>query len=512
MNERKKGILISYFQIIVRICTGLLYVPLLLKLLGKDEYGLYQIVGSFFSFIIIFKSSISNSVSKYYCRVVQQNDKKELENTLANARVIYRVMSVIVIIISAVIIIVFRSIYASSLAGSQVEEATWMLILLFIDLLISLANAIYNASVYAYEKFTLDRFVTLAAQILQPIVCLAIVFFYPYAIYLVIVQLIMGIEIAIIKYFYSTRSLGVRIHLYSYDKVILKEILLFACYILFSGIADQIFWETDQLVLGKYIGTEVIAAYSIAMQINACYMSIGIVISSVFFPKLCRLYEEEDGIAQLSRLFTKIGRYTYMLLLLILSGFFIFGREFITMWVGEEYLEVYIIALIIMVPVTADIIQHLGLLILQVVGKYAFRVKMYFISAIINMIFTMILVQKFGMIGAAISTGASLFLVNGVIMNVYYHRVAGMDVHFFWKNIFIITLKYFIPMIIAGSLNFKITCQLNWYTLGIKIVIYSVVYIIWTYIFVLEDEEKKDLLGAIENIRHGKFRRKNRER
>lgn len=177
MNERKRGILISYLQIIVRICTGLLYVPILLKLLGRDEYGLYQIVGSFFSFIIVFKSSISNSVSKYYCRVVQQNDKKGLENTLANARVIYRVMSVIVIIISAVIIIVFRRIYASSLERAQVEEATWMLILLFIDLLISLANAIYNASVYAYEKFTLDRFVTLAAQILQPVVCLAVVFF-----------------------------------------------------------------------------------------------------------------------------------------------------------------------------------------------------------------------------------------------------------------------------------------------------------------------------------------------
>lgn len=495
MNERKRGILISYFQTMIRICSSLLYVPILLKLLGKDEYGLYQIVGSFFSFITIFKSSISNGVLKYYCRVVQQDDKKALENTLANARVIYRVMSIIIISISAVIILAFRNIYSSSLQEPQVEEATWMLILLFIDLLISSANAIYNASTYAYEKFTLDRLITLAAQILQPIVCLAIVFLYPYAIYLVIVQLVMDIQIAFIKYFYSTRSLGVRIHLYSYDKVVLKEILLLACFILFSGVADQIFWKTDQLILGKYIGTEVIAGYSIAMQINTCYMSIGIVISSVFYPELCRLYEEADGIEQLSRLFNKIGKYTYMFLLLILSGFFIFGREFISMWVGEEYLEIYIIALIVMIPVTADIIQHLGLLILQVIGKYVFRVGMYFVSAIINIFFTIILVQKSGTVGAAISTGVSLLLVNGVIMNVYYHRAAGMDVHFFWKNIFIITLKYFIPMIIAGFLNSKISCQLNWLTLGIKIIIYSIVYIIWTYIFILGNEEKRDLLN-----------------
>ncbi|MCM1121700.1 MAG: oligosaccharide flippase family protein, partial [Eubacterium sp.] len=439
MNERKRGIFISYLQTIVAICVSLLYVPILLNLLGKDEYGLYQMVGSFFSFITIFKSSISNGVLKYYCKALQQTDKKTLENTLANARVIYRVISIIVLSLSVVIIIAFRIIYAASLQKSQIEEATWMLGLLFIDLLISTSNAIYVASVFAYEKFTLDRLITLAAQILQPIVCLSVVYFYPYAIYIVIIQVIMDAGIALMKYKYSIHILGVSIHMYSYDKQILKGILSLAGFILFSNIADQIFWKTDQLVLGKYLSTAVVAVYSIAMQINMCYMNIGIAISSVFFPKLSSLNEKEDGINQMSNLFAEIGKYAYMILLLILSGFIVFGREFIALWVGDEYLDAYIITLIVIIPYTIDIIQHMGLSILQIVGKYAFRAKMYFISAIINMAFTIILVRQLGMIGAAMSTGISLLIVNGIIMNIYYQKKVGMDLLVFWKNIIEIT-------------------------------------------------------------------------
>ena len=46
MNQRKIGILISYVNILVHAVLGFVYVPILLHYIGKNEYGLYQLIGS----------------------------------------------------------------------------------------------------------------------------------------------------------------------------------------------------------------------------------------------------------------------------------------------------------------------------------------------------------------------------------------------------------------------------------------------------------------------------------
>lgn len=44
MNERKIGILLSYLNIALHAIVGFLYVPILLHFIGKEEYGLYQLL------------------------------------------------------------------------------------------------------------------------------------------------------------------------------------------------------------------------------------------------------------------------------------------------------------------------------------------------------------------------------------------------------------------------------------------------------------------------------------
>ena len=48
-TERRTGVVLSYIQVILNVLVNIIYVPVLLHYLGQSEYGLYQIVGSFFS-------------------------------------------------------------------------------------------------------------------------------------------------------------------------------------------------------------------------------------------------------------------------------------------------------------------------------------------------------------------------------------------------------------------------------------------------------------------------------
>ena len=45
-NEKQIGIIISYITTFASLIIGVIYTPMLLRLLGQGEYGVYQIVGS----------------------------------------------------------------------------------------------------------------------------------------------------------------------------------------------------------------------------------------------------------------------------------------------------------------------------------------------------------------------------------------------------------------------------------------------------------------------------------
>ena len=46
VNQLRSGVILSYLQIAVSVVLGVLYTPFMIRLLGKNEYGLYNTVAS----------------------------------------------------------------------------------------------------------------------------------------------------------------------------------------------------------------------------------------------------------------------------------------------------------------------------------------------------------------------------------------------------------------------------------------------------------------------------------
>ena len=115
MNERKKGAILSYIQVFLSVVVSMIYVPVLLHFLGQSEYGLYQIVGSFFSYVTVFDSCVSAGILRNYCNALGRCDHEEAAVTLSMARSIYRFLKIILDLVGVSVVFAFRSFYAGSL-------------------------------------------------------------------------------------------------------------------------------------------------------------------------------------------------------------------------------------------------------------------------------------------------------------------------------------------------------------------------------------------------------------
>ena len=75
MSQKKLGVILAYMSEAVRIITALLYTPIMLRILGKTEYGLYQLVASTVSYLSLLNLGFTGTYTRFYIKA-----KKESKN------------------------------------------------------------------------------------------------------------------------------------------------------------------------------------------------------------------------------------------------------------------------------------------------------------------------------------------------------------------------------------------------------------------------------------------------
>lgn len=505
MNERKKGVILSYVQVMLSVLINVIYVPVLLHYLGKGEYGLYQIVGSFFSYVSVFESSMATGVLRNYCNALGRQDEQEAATTLCMATKIYNFMAVFMTLIGVVVIFIFRCFYASSFSIEELNESSAILILLFINMIVTLLGSVYLTIITGNERFIFLKITAILTQLIQPFLVILCVCRWPYAFSVSAIIALLNIFLVILRYLYATRYLKIRIVKVEKNVNIIKEIIGLSLTILFGCIADQIFWKTDQVILGKLFSTSIVAIYSVGAQIYMIYMQFGTQIASVFYPRLSIVYQEKDGNKKISDLFIRIGRISLFIILLILSGFIVFGKEFLYLWVGSGYNEAYYVAIIVMIPFSIDLSQNIALAILQMKNQYGFRAKIYFLSAVLNIILTVILASVMGIVGAAVSTGIAMFITSGLIMNWYYCKKVDLNVKGFWKSVSEIVIAVLIIAVCSLMIKRYIwNGYVSIIELGIGIILFVLVYAVIMYLFVMNRGEKDQIKAILLHRRKNK--------
>jgi len=503
-NQRKAGIVLSYVSMFLNITIGFIYVPILLHFLGKSQFGLYQLMGSVIAYMAVMDFGLSATITRYYSKYIALNDKKNQSNVLAISSIIYGAISVLVLIIGAVIYFNLDTIFSNSLTLNELSKAKSIFIIMLINIAITIPSHVFTAIINSHERFLFIRLLSIIQTVMQPFVVIAVMYYKADVIGLVIVQTLFNISVIAIKIYYSFNKIKVKIKLYSWDRDFVKGMIKFSFFIFLNMIIDQIYWKTDQIILGIVSGTSAVAVYSIACQLNTYYILFSININSVFLPRISAISAKTEDMTEINSMFNRVGRIQFAVMSLILTGFILYGKSFIVFWVGKYFEKVYYMSLIVMIPLLIPLIENMGIMVLQAKNKHAFRSKIYFIIAILNIILTIPLAKLYGGIGCAIATSVALFIGNVVIINVYYHKKIGIDIIAFIKEISSMTLSVIISLIIGVTINYFVETP-SIIILVFKIIFYLFVFISLMWFMAFNNYEKNIFIGMLNKIRSNRF-------
>lgn len=490
MNERKSGILISYLNIVLHAIIGFAYVPILLHYIGKSEYGLYQLIGSFIAYFSIMDFGLTAAVVRFYAKYKALRDELNMENILAIALRAYVVITVFMLVAGVGIYLNLPYVFAQSMNASEIASAKQLFLLLLFNIVITISTMIFRAVINAHERFLFLKGLETIQLVLQPILVVLVLQKLPSALAVAGVQTALNLALIGARIFYCFKKLHITVRFHYWDREMFADFRKLALSIFAVAVIDQVFFKTNQVILGIVSGTTAVAVYSIASLIYMNYMSLSTAISGVYLPHITGLVAQNAPMSKLTGLFVRIGRLQYFLLALVVSGFVIFGKQFIIMWAGESFADAYVMTLLIIIPFTVDLIQNIGLSIMQAQNKYDFRAKVFLVTGIFNLLLAVPLTLKYGGIGCSFATGLSWLLSSGVVMNWYYAKVTGLDIARFWREIGRISIGVIGVTVFGYTINFMLQ-SVSTMIFVIKIIVYSIMYYFIMYKFFMNSNERE---------------------
>ncbi|NHN26144.1 oligosaccharide flippase family protein [Flavobacterium jejuense] len=498
MSQLKKGAILSYTTIFLTNGLGLLLTPFIIRKLGNSEYGLYTLVGSLIAYVSVLDFGLNNAIVRFVAKYRAQNNRNKEENFLATTMIIYSFISLVVLLVGIVFYLNIETFF-KKLTSAELEKAKILFAILIFNLTITLPGGSFSAISSAYERFVFPRALTLVKYLIRAFLIVSILMLNADSLGLVILDTTLNIVFISINAYYVFKYLKVRIKLHEFNWYSIQDIFSYSIWIFVYAIASQFQWQSGQIVLGAISGTKMIAIYSVGVLLGSYYATFSSAISGLFIPKAVKMITNNNSEKELTDTMIMVGRLCMFVLFLIFGGFFLFGKNFIQLWVGSTYNDSWIIALIIMIGYTTPLIQIFGNSILEAKGKYSFKAILNLIFLFFGVLLGVFLTRFNTAVGMILGICIS-WVVSQIILNYYYVKVIKLDI----KRFFISTFEkmiYIFPLIICVFYFLNFIEVTNWFILGIKIFLYAIVYSIVIYKFCLNKYELSLVKGLLKNLK-----------
>ncbi len=496
-NKIKRGALMSYIAIAVNILAGLLYIPWMVGQIGKDNFGLYTLATSLISMFLL-DFGLSAAVSRFVSKYNAEGDQESANNMLGLTYKIYILIDFIILTVLVIVYFNIEFIY-KELTPNEITTFKTVYIIAAMFSVISFPFTTLNGILIAYEQFFELKVCDLFHKI-SSVILIIIALFYGYGLYaLVTANAASGLATITIKYFIIKCKTPVRANITYKSKTMIKDIFSFSVWSAIVSIAQRFIFNITPSILGAVSGAASIAIFGIASSLEGYVYTIASAINGLFLPKISRIVARENASYNLLQLMIKVGRIQLFIIGLILIGFICVGKDFVLLWMGQDYNLSYYGAILLILPSIFYLPQQIGNTAIVALNKVKLQAAVFIAMACVNIVFSLLFSYLFGAIGASLAICISYF-IRSIGMNIVYYKSLKINIYKFFRECH---MKLLIPilftLIMGLVLNFLLP-HISWVNLFKKSLIIVILYFVISWFYGFNVYEKELIMNTLIHL------------
>lgn len=209
-------------------------------------------------------------------------------------------------------------------------------------------------------------------------------------------------------------------------KKTLKEVSIFGFYATLSSSIGQLNSEINTLMIGHFMDKTMVGYFAVAALLIEGMRLIPNSVETVTFSHISSYYGSKNY-ENLNKYINGIMLKVFIINIAESLGLLLLGQFLIEMLFGKNFLPAYQPLLILLVgcSIYAPVLAISG--VLPAIGKIKLESKIFIICTITNILFNILLIPKYGMMGAAIASSFSSISMS--LLTIYFIKMNIQKLH-----------------------------------------------------------------------------------
>ena len=395
--------------------SGILTVFVIIRALPQYEFGLYTLFNTFD--LIIFAVSggvILQALEKYAAEVTD----KELNDLTTNSIVLYTVLS----LVPASFIALFSKYFVHFL---NAEPLSGLLKLLPLVVLSHLGRKLAYSILLAKEKLKEIFVIDFISFLISAGLILAFYFTNNLnkAVTVIKIRVTANFIAGIVSIFYLRKIIELNLRL---DKYWVSRLLDFGKYSFGTTIGNIIHTRIDTLMIAYFYNPLTLAMYNSAKGIADFFRNFVQAANMIVLPRASNLFSKSD-LKGVRTIYYKGISYSLILVLPIALTMILIPNLILYVAYNAKYQDSANILRILALCSLISPFGTIGSSIAGGIGKPNFAFIAMFFAVIMNVCLNLILIPKFGAIGAAYATLIAM-IVGGITITVLIHQMINLSI------------------------------------------------------------------------------------
>lgn len=367
---------------LVTIVVSLYTSRIVLKVLGVNDYGIYNVVGGIVGMLSFLNSALSNGTSRFITYEMGKGNIARLRNTFQNSFVIHFILAVIILVIGETAGLWF--IYnKAEILPDRIDAAMVAYHASIIAAVISITQVPYTSLIISHEKMDFYAYMAIIDVFLKLFIVYILQFsntkdkLITYSILILFTQLV-GIIITFI--FCKRNFIEATLSQFKLDKTLAREILGFSSWSLVGNLSGVLNNQGMTIITNIFFGPAIVSARAISITVNVTLSNFVSNFRTAANPQIIKLYASGET-DNSKKLLLSTTRFSFMLMLLLGVPLICVCDKLLGLWLVKvpEYTGIFVKLIIVQSMIyTFDTCFYTGLYACGKVKENALISPMYY--------------------------------------------------------------------------------------------------------------------------------------
>lgn len=290
-NKRlAKNTMLLYIRMLFNMAISLFTSRIVLKALGVEDFGTYNVVGGFIAMFTALSGSFSSAITRFITFELGKNDTTNLNKVFCTGVNIQLTMSAIILVVSEIAGIWFLN-YHMNIPTDRLVAANWVLQCSIGSFVLNLISVPYNAEIIAHERMGAFAAISICDIIMKLLIAYLLLIspfdrLITYAVLFLLVSLITRIAYGL----YCKMKFVECHYRLIIDTRLFKEMGKFAGWNFLGSSAFMLNTQGVNILMNMYFGVAVNAARGLAVQVDNAVRSFSNSFMTAINPQIIKSY------------------------------------------------------------------------------------------------------------------------------------------------------------------------------------------------------------------------------